>query len=165
MQPRNGLKFELLHQIGCGHALNVGNALRKSYFHWIREKPVKCDSRQPIATVPVRLPRFKCRELFSLSISIAEHVTNYSEIPAATTASASIPTTSTDQAGNEKLKFSETINPLLTFSKSDLAAMNEDVDEFFESDSSDEDNEGTGDAGYNGELSSVVIVHSENLIN
>lgn len=35
-------------------------------------------------------------------------------------------------------KFIDTINPLLSFSNDDLEAMNEDVNEFYESDSSDD---------------------------
>lgn len=38
----------------------------------------------------------------------------------------------------EPPKFIDTINPFLMFSKNDLEAMNEDVNEFFESDSSDD---------------------------
>lgn len=39
----------------------------------------------------------------------------------------------------EAPKFIDTINPLMKFSNDDLEAMNEDVNEFFESDSSDDD--------------------------
>lgn len=45
---------------------------------------------------------------------------------------------STSKMG-EAPKFIDTINPLMKFSNDDLEAMNEDVNEFFESDSSDDD--------------------------
>lgn len=40
---------------------------------------------------------------------------------------------------SEELKFIDTINPLMKFSNDDLEAMNDDVNEIFESDSSDDD--------------------------
>lgn len=40
---------------------------------------------------------------------------------------------------SEELKFIDTINPMMKFSKDDLEAMNDDVNEIFESDSSDDD--------------------------
>lgn len=42
------------------------------------------------------------------------------------------------------MKFIDTINPLLSFSNDDLEAMNEDVNEFYESDSSDDDSSDGG---------------------
>lgn len=45
---------------------------------------------------------------------------------------------SSSNIDDEKPKFIDTINPLLSFSNDDLEAMNEDVNEFFESDSSDD---------------------------
>lgn len=63
---------------------------------------------------------------------ISEHVVDYSnlsetEISAPEQSNSDVPP-----------KFIDTINPLLSFSNDDLEAMNEDVNEFFESDSSDE---------------------------
>lgn len=68
-----------------------------------------------------------------------EHVVNYNEIS---------PRLHEDNASNsmetteQEPKFLDTINPLLSFSKADLAAMDQEYDQFFdESDSSSDDNE------------------------
>lgn len=58
-----------------------------------------------------------------------EHVVNYAE-------KSEIPSTSNCQ---EPAKFVDTINPWLSFSNADLDEMNKEVDQFFESDSSSED--------------------------
>ncbi|XP_055848232.1 RNA polymerase II subunit A C-terminal domain phosphatase [Episyrphus balteatus] len=60
-----------------------------------------------------------------------EHVVNYSE--------KSEISTSSSMQGDEPEKFIDTINPLLSFSNADLADMNKEFDQFFESDSSTED--------------------------
>lgn len=62
-----------------------------------------------------------------------EHVVNYSE-------KSEISSTSNMQDDDdEPEKFIDTINPLLSFSNADLADMNKEFDQFFESDSSTED--------------------------
>lgn len=69
-----------------------------------------------------------------------EHVVNYN-IAESAIAESSV-TDADNQASSSsdgRMKFIDTINPLLTFSNDELAAMNDDVDEFFQSDSSDED--------------------------
>lgn len=69
---------------------------------------------------------------------ILEHVVNYNS----NEETASVSTVDGSQASSNsgtKLKFIDTLNPLLSFSNDDLAAMNEDVDEIYESDSSDDD--------------------------
>ncbi|KAL5285834.1 CTDP1 family protein [Megaselia abdita] len=58
-----------------------------------------------------------------------EHVVNYAD-------KSEIPSTSNCQ---EPAKFVDTINPWLSFSNADLDEMNKEVDQFFESDSSSED--------------------------
>lgn len=63
----------------------------------------------------------------------AEHVPNYM----ATVSSASEPSTSGTEDAN--MKFIDTINPMLSFSNDDLEAMNKDVEDFFDSDSSSDD--------------------------
>lgn len=71
--------------------------------------------------------------------SFAEHVVNYNEINSRLhdeNASNSLERT------EEEPKFQDTINPLLSFSKADLAAMDQEYDQFFdESDSSSDENE------------------------
>jgi RNA polymerase II subunit A C-terminal domain phosphatase len=54
----------------------------------------------------------------------AEHSVNYPD------------TSKADAAAADKLKFIDTINPLLSFSNDDLDDMNKDFDQFFESDGS-----------------------------
>lgn len=68
-----------------------------------------------------------------------EHVVNYNIADSAVANSESQSSSSSD----EKLKFIDTINPLLTFTKDQLVAMNEDVD--VDSSSSDEDSIDYGD--------------------
>lgn len=72
-------------------------------------------------------------------IFFLEHAVNYNEISSRLhedTASNSMERT------EEEPKFLDTINPLLSFSKADLAAMDQEYDQFFdESDSSSDDNE------------------------
>lgn len=63
----------------------------------------------------------------------SEHVPNYMT----TVSSASEPSTS--GADDTNLKFIDTINPMLSFSNDDLEAMNKDVEDFFDSDSSSDD--------------------------
>lgn len=60
-----------------------------------------------------------------------EHVPNYM------VSSASEPSTS--GADDTNLKFIDTINPMLSFSNDDLEAMNKDVEDVFDSDSSSDD--------------------------
>ncbi|XP_055919788.1 RNA polymerase II subunit A C-terminal domain phosphatase [Eupeodes corollae] len=60
-----------------------------------------------------------------------EHVVNYSE--------KSEISSSSNMQDDEPEKFIDTINPLLSFSNADLADMNKEFDQFFESDSSSED--------------------------
>lgn len=62
---------------------------------------------------------------------ISEHVVDYSNL---SETEISAPEQSTSDVPP---KFIDTINPLLSFSDDDLEAMNVDVNEFFESDSSD----------------------------
>lgn len=56
---------------------------------------------------------------------------------------ADCPSSSEQSTSNmgEAPKFIDTINPLLKFSNDDLEAMNHDVDDLIESDSSDEDDD------------------------
>lgn len=54
-----------------------------------------------------------------------------------TVSSASEPSTSGTEDKN--LKFIDTINPMLSFSNDDLAAMNKDVEDFFDLDTSSDD--------------------------
>lgn len=82
-----------------------------------------------------------------------EHVVNYSEI------SEQRPPQKSDEA--EEPQFKETINPLLSFSNADLAAMNQDFDQFFESDSSSDDEPvdiGTNCFFSNSDLDFIVFV-------
>lgn len=65
---------------------------------------------------------------------MTEHVVNYSELNECSQ-------TEIRPAGPEP-KFRDTINPLLKFSNADLAAMNQEFDQFFESDSSSDDEPG-----------------------
>lgn len=58
---------------------------------------------------------------------------NYSSL-----SDADVPSSEQSTSSMEPPKFIDTINPFLMFSKNDLEAMNEDVNEFFESDSSDD---------------------------
>lgn len=68
-----------------------------------------------------------------LSIRFIEHVVNYSNLN-------DIDVSSSEQStSNLPPKFMDTINPFLMFSKGDLEAMNEDVNELIESDSSSDD--------------------------
>lgn len=46
---------------------------------------------------------------------------------------------STSGTDDTNLKFIDTINPMLSFSNDDLEAMNKDVEDFFDSDSSSDD--------------------------
>ncbi|KAI9582783.1 RNA polymerase II subunit A C-terminal domain phosphatase [Glossina fuscipes] len=62
-----------------------------------------------------------------------EHVVNYSEKSEISSSSAQ------QQNASEPEKFIDTINPLLSFSNADLADMNKEFDQFFDSDSSSED--------------------------
>lgn len=62
-----------------------------------------------------------------------EHVVNYSDKSEISSSS------SAQQNASEPEKFIDTINPLLSFSNADLADMNQDFDQFFDSDSSSED--------------------------
>lgn len=64
-------------------------------------------------------------------ISFPEHVVNYSNLNETDAPNSSEQSTSAP-------KFIDTINPLLKFSNDDLEAMNEDVNELIESDSSDD---------------------------
>lgn len=90
----------------------------------VEEKLFPLDSKKASKT---RQPPAHCHS--------PEHVVNYNVADSAISNSESQSSSSSD----EKMKFIDTINPLLTFSNDELVAMNEDVDEFFESDSSDED--------------------------
>lgn len=65
---------------------------------------------------------------------ISEHVVNYSNINEPDVSSSEQSTSNIGEAP----KFIDTINPLLKFSNDDLEAMNEDVNELIESDSSDD---------------------------
>lgn len=67
-----------------------------------------------------------------------EHVVNYNSNDEAA-ATSNVESSQASSTVDAKLKFIDTINPLLSFSNDDLAAMNEDVDEIYESDSSDDD--------------------------
>lgn len=62
-----------------------------------------------------------------------EHVINYSEKSEISSSSMA------QQNAAESSKFIDTINPLLSFSNADLADMNKEFDQFFDSDSSSED--------------------------
>uniref|UniRef100_A0A1I8Q3D7 RNA polymerase II subunit A C-terminal domain phosphatase n=1 Tax=Stomoxys calcitrans TaxID=35570 RepID=A0A1I8Q3D7_STOCA len=62
-----------------------------------------------------------------------EHVVNYSDKSEISSSS------SAQQNASEPEKFIDTINPLLSFSNDDLADMNQEFDQFFDSDSSSED--------------------------
>ncbi|XP_061389542.1 RNA polymerase II subunit A C-terminal domain phosphatase [Musca vetustissima] len=62
-----------------------------------------------------------------------EHVVNYSDKSEISSSS------SAQQNASEPEKFIDTINPLLSFSNADLADMNQEFDQFFDSDSSSED--------------------------
>ncbi|XP_020717658.1 RNA polymerase II subunit A C-terminal domain phosphatase isoform X2 [Ceratitis capitata] len=63
-----------------------------------------------------------------------EHVVNYSDKSEISPSSSA-----QQQQAKAPEKFIDTINPLLSFSNADLAAMNKEFDQFFESDSSSED--------------------------
>lgn len=64
-----------------------------------------------------------------------EHVVNYNNLTNADVSSSEQSGTNIDAVP----KFMDTINPYLMFSKGDLEAMNDDVNELIESGSSDED--------------------------
>lgn len=66
-----------------------------------------------------------------------EHVVNYANL------NEDGPSSSDQSTSNigEAPKFIDTINPLLKFSNDDLEAMNDDVNDLIESDSSDDDDE------------------------
>lgn len=66
-------------------------------------------------------------------IEFAEHVPNYMT----TVSTTSEPSTS--GADDANMKFIDTINPMLSFSNDDLEAMNKDVEELIDSDSSSDD--------------------------
>lgn len=68
-----------------------------------------------------------------------EHVVNYNVAESAVAESSVAHSRGESSSMSDKMKFIDTINPLLTFSNDELAAMNEDVDEFYQSDDSDED--------------------------
>lgn len=61
-------------------------------------------------------------------------------------------------------KFIDTINPLLSFSNDDLEAMNEDVNEIFESNSSSDDSD--NDIGMNREMfgHKVTVLFKQKII-
>lgn len=64
-----------------------------------------------------------------------EHVVNYANLNEPDVLA------STSEQSTSSPKFIDTINPLLKFSNDDLDAMNEDVNDLIESDSSDDDDE------------------------
>lgn len=76
---------------------------------------------------------------FSSFFFMVEHVVNYANLnePDA------LASTSEQSTSNMGLapKFIDTINPLMKFSNDDLVAMNDDVNDLIESDSSDDDDE------------------------
>lgn len=71
-----------------------------------------------------------------------EHVVNYSEINECSSTSA-VNKQNSDRTSSSDVepKFIDTINPLMKFSNADLASMNQDFDQFFESDTSSTDDE------------------------
>lgn len=68
----------------------------------------------------------------------SEHVVNYANLNETDGPSSSEQSTSNI---GEAPKFIDTINPLLKFSNDDLEAMNEDVNDLIESDSSSDDDD------------------------
>lgn len=78
----------------------------------------------------------------------------------ATVSTASEPSTSGIEDAN--MKFIDTINPMLSFSNDDLEAMNKDVEDFFDSDSSSDDSVDIGSWTHS---LLIISVHKSNAMN
>lgn len=152
MQLENVQILELLLQTGYGPVLSDGKLWKRNCFHLTRQSQVKCDNHLHIVTVQVYTENNSFHNFpYKNEFSSVEHVVNYNEIN---------PRLHEDNASNsmqtteEEPKFLDTINPLLSFSKADLAAMDQEYDQFFdESDSSSDDNEPVD----LGELNSLIV--------
>lgn len=66
----------------------------------------------------------------------------------------------------EEPKFLDTINPLLSFSKADLAAMDQEYDQFFDESDSSSDNEPVdlGETDFDNEISEKMFCHQATLL-
>lgn len=80
----------------------------------------------------------------------------------ATVSTASEPSTS--GADDANLKFIDTINPMLSFSNDDLEAMNKDVEDVFDSDSSSDDSVDIGAYCVHKFISINFFVHKLNAL-
>lgn len=103
-----------------------------------RQPPAHCHS--PGNTKQKRITKMKANPwscLMNFLFWILEHVVNYANLNEVEGPSSAEPSTSS--ANREAPKFIDTINPLLKFSNDDLEAMNEDVNDLIESDSSSDD--------------------------